>query len=234
MSGVPGTMSMSTTSVDMFSPRERKSTGLRVRDERTIGDQFSSVSFVSASASASSELLSEVVRNLVGMIRNIRLEVDEATKVTPAQVSDVLAQMVNKNMKQAVGALMRISVPQTDNSIVQQFLRDIDSMDLEREGYLVPTKEARDRVLEMSDLLSAVFGSTIGAAAQPWTMSPLENGGLLPEWRGPRGDLEIHVGPDGQLAYVLVTEPDDEREYTGGQISSSKEVLRLISQILDA
>jgi hypothetical protein len=182
----------------------------------------------------SSGLLSQIVPDLLETIRSIRLEADLVSKITRIQLDDLLPRMAMDDIKQVVEALTGRIVSLNDSSIVQQHLREIDSMDLEEDGFLIPTDKARSRVLEMSALSSATFGNALGEAAQPWTMSPLDNGGLLPEWRGPRGDFEVHIGPDGQMAYVLITKCDDSREYESGRLGSSKEILRLISLIFEA
>jgi len=38
----------------------------------------------------------------------------------------------------------------------------------------------------------------------PWTSSPLMDGGLQLEWKATREEIEVEVGPDGSLSYLLI------------------------------
>lgn len=39
--------------------------------------------------------------------------------------------------------------------------------------------------------------------ALPWAAAPLADGGVQFEWRGPGGAIEVEIGPDGGLAYLV-------------------------------
>lgn len=39
--------------------------------------------------------------------------------------------------------------------------------------------------------------------ALPWVTTPLANGGVQFEWRGSGGAIEVEIGPDGALAYLV-------------------------------
>ena len=49
------------------------------------------------------------------------------------------------------------------------------------------------------------FAAWAGDRVHPYVIVPLANGGVQLEWRGPGGDLEVEIGPDGHFAYRLIT-----------------------------
>jgi hypothetical protein len=43
---------------------------------------------------------------------------------------------------------------------------------------------------------------SVGESAEPWLVGPRADGGVLMEWRGPGGAVEVHVEPDATLGYL--------------------------------
>lgn len=66
----------------------------------------------------------------------------------------------------------------------------------------------------------------------PSHISPLPVGGVQIEWDGDRKDLEVEVGPDGQLAYLLVDRTGAERQYTEADDVPAATVLDLVADVL--
>src|SRR5215213_2401838 len=44
----------------------------------------------------------------------------------------------------------------------------------------------------------------LGERVAPYTIMPIADGGVSLEWRGPRADLELDIGPSGALSYLLL------------------------------
>jgi hypothetical protein len=54
-------------------------------------------------------------------------------------------------------------------------------------------------------LIGAVEESYSGqGSAEPDFIAPVANGGLQIEWCGPRGQLELEIGPGGEIGYLVV------------------------------
>ncbi len=69
----------------------------------------------------------------------------------------------------------------------------------------------------------------VGERALPYVLVPLSDGGIQVEWRTGALDLEVEVGPKGELGYLRV----DHRgptSYEAGEALSFGEALRLIGQ----
>jgi hypothetical protein len=113
-------------------------------------------------------------------------------------------------------------------------LDEILLMDLRDDGFLPTSARALELVTDLALLSSATFGAFAGLSAQPWTIAPLEDGGLLPEWRGPGGELEVHISPTGAMAYVLTRSREMEHAYEGGSIATESDILALLATIFDA
>ena len=68
-------------------------------------------------------------------------------------------------------------------------------------GAIPPTPEAIRQAHQFLVKVVRPFLS-IGGVAEPWLVGARADGGLLMEWRGPGGALEVHVEPDGRLGYL--------------------------------
>lgn len=53
----------------------------------------------------------------------------------------------------------------------------------------------------LSDLLESLARSDFHV--EPWAMGARADGGVMVEWRGPGGALEVHVEPDGTFGYLF-------------------------------
>lgn len=62
---------------------------------------------------------------------------------------------------------------------------------------------AIERAREVLTDMGARFGPSAGLHARPFAVVPVPDGGVQLEWRGQGRALELEIGPDGQLAYLL-------------------------------
>lgn len=95
-----------------------------------------------------------------------------------------------------------------------------------------PSSQAINTVQRLAEDAVQRFGATSGANAEPWAIAPLDTGGLLSEWRGAGGDLELHIGPGGKIGYLLVTERDNVRHYEEGDGITLSAAIQLIARVL--
>lgn len=69
---------------------------------------------------------------------------------------------------------------------------------------------------------------------KPYAAVPLSDGGVQLEWRGARSEIEVEIGPDGELAYLLVQGHGSSREFFEAERVSMREVMVQIGQVLVA
>jgi hypothetical protein len=63
--------------------------------------------------------------------------------------------------------------------------------------------EAIRATASVVQLVVSAFEPFVGEKATPFWVSPLPNGGVQIEWRSEKADLEIEVGPRGDLGYLF-------------------------------
>lgn len=78
--------------------------------------------------------------------------------------------------------------------------------------------------------LASALAEDCAASLAPWTIAPIHNGGLQLDWRGPAGTVEVEIGPDGALSYLIEGEGGEMRE-SDGNIPLG-EVVRCIRGVL--
>jgi hypothetical protein len=74
------------------------------------------------------------------------------------------------------------------------------------------------------------FGGRAGARIGPYHVAPIPGGGVLLEWRGRGVALEVHVGSDGALGWLLAEEQGGEERYREGRAADADEVLRRLGR----
>ena len=84
-------------------------------------------------------------------------------------------------------------------------------------------------------LLSEVhrrFGASGGARLAPTDIMPLRNGGVQMDWQAPDIALELRVGPQGAIQYLLIHDPDGEERYEQRDQADWSNALSAIYQVL--
>ncbi len=85
------------------------------------------------------------------------------------------------------------------------------------------------------DVLVAVneqFAATRGEGVLPFTIAPLNDGGLQLEWRGPLAEIEVDIDPTGHLGYLFVDKSGAERAFVEQDEAAWPDVLAKIALTL--
>ncbi len=75
-----------------------------------------------------------------------------------------------------------------------------------------------EKAIQISgDLLTRIqseWSIRLGESMKPYFVAPVANGGIQLEWRGDYSEIEVEIGPGGDLGYLLVkgNEPGKEDE----------------------
>jgi hypothetical protein len=76
--------------------------------------------------------------------------------------------------------------------------------------------------------------SAAGADPAPYFIAPVPTGGVQLEWTGPASEIEVEVGPEGALGYLLVRrEGDAETEQVEARVSPA-DVVEAVAGVLGA
>ena len=67
-----------------------------------------------------------------------------------------------------------------------------------------------------------------GRAVTPFHIAPLPSGGVQLEWTGPSKDIEVEIGPDGALAYLVIDRSGGERRFTEDEQVPATTVVELV------
>lgn len=78
------------------------------------------------------------------------------------------------------------------------------------------------------------FGPTAGERAIPYGVFPIADGGVQLEWHGPSSELELNVGPEGGLSFLVIEHPKGEPRYRQGSDLSNVEALDLVRSVIRA
>ena len=72
----------------------------------------------------------------------------------------------------------------------------------------------------------------VGERVRPYVVVPLADGGVQIEWRSPERDLEVEIGPDGTLGYLLIERIGAEEKFNEADAVPEEEVLHIVSKVL--
>ena len=71
-------------------------------------------------------------------------------------------------------------------------------------------------------------------SAVPYTAMPIADGGVSLEWRGPRSSLELDIGPEGTLGYLLIEHTDGGRRFEEASDLTTEQAYDLIGRVVGA
>jgi hypothetical protein len=92
---------------------------------------------------------------------------------------------------------------------------------------IATARELVQRVPELNPAVNPLVSA-------PVTVAPLDGGGVLVEYKGPRLDLEIDIGRDGSFGYLLADERTDHPSYEEGDEATWDSILALVRRVLVA
>ena len=67
----------------------------------------------------------------------------------------------------------------------------------------------------------------------PTTSSPIPDGGLQIEWRGPTAGIDVQTNPDGSYGYLVKWDSGSAARYEEADTASLETVLALLDRVLD-
>jgi hypothetical protein len=76
------------------------------------------------------------------------------------------------------------------------------------------------------------FGAQAGERLSPFAIAPIPDGGVHIEWRAPAREIEVDVGPEGQLGYLFIEGRGDTRRFREAENVSLEVILELVGRTL--
>lgn len=99
-------------------------------------------------------------------------------------------------------------------------------------GALPLTSTALTRADAMVRKVVDQHSATVGEREAPYTVMPIADGGISIEWRGSGPDLELDIGPNGELSYLLIIQGEDGRQFEEGTDLAEQQALDLVTGVL--
>lgn len=130
-----------------------------------------------------------------------------------------------------------VSVSQKGPAVLRSSLQRLDELsklehDWDSYGALPMTETALASADAMMRKAVDVHGPAFGERVAPYTVTPIPDGGVSIEWRGPRATLELDIGPSGALSYLLVDQTEAERWFEEASDISKRQALDLVRGVL--
>jgi hypothetical protein len=94
-------------------------------------------------------------------------------------------------------------------------LADLETLEEDWDSYggAPPSPASIARARRLIEAVEQQFGHTVGRRVSPYDVAPIPRGGVQVEWRGTDVHLEVEVGPEGDLSYLLKKLTPTGREY---------------------
>ena len=83
-------------------------------------------------------------------------------------------------------------------------------------------------LLDVQNALLELLGEQI----RPDNVAPLDDGGVQMEWEGTRGEIEVEIGGNGSLGYLLIERFGGERHFMEASDVGTREVVERIGGVL--
>ena len=94
-----------------------------------------------------------------------------------------------------------------------------------------------DAIAGAQRLLAAVAmeaDNPAGDGVRPYVVVPVANGGVQIEWRGPDAGIEVAIGPDGDLGYLLVTGEEPARTFEERDGVAEDDLVQVVVAMLNS
>jgi hypothetical protein len=120
---------------------------------------------------------------------------------------------------------------------LQPALSRIDALlelrpDWDTYGGLPPTGRALETARLLVARIAARFADGVGERSLPYDVAPIPNGGVGLEWRVDNASIEVWIGPDGLLGYLIAEGSEDERRFHEAASASPEELEALMGRVL--
>jgi len=118
---------------------------------------------------------------------------------------------------------------------LQSVLHRIDALarlqdDWDTYGGASPTALAVRSARQLAQDVVKRYGGSAGKRSLPYHVAPIAHGGVGLEWRDGNASLEIWIGPDGSLGYLLSQGQDPSHCFEEAESATTEQVLRLLGQ----
>jgi hypothetical protein len=97
-------------------------------------------------------------------------------------------------------------------------------------GAEVISGQAVETAIDLVSSVTTVLGS-FGAAA-PFAVVPVADGGIQVEWKGPVSRIEVEIGPDRALSYLVIDDEPARALFTEAAHVSQSEVMLRIARVI--
>jgi hypothetical protein len=75
------------------------------------------------------------------------------------------------------------------------------------------------------------FWREVDDAVRPYDIAPMTDGGVVLEWRGVGGNLELEVHPGRKFSYLLIEGEGENRRFEEGDDIPRSSIISLLSRI---
>jgi hypothetical protein len=152
---------------------------------------------------------------------------DETTRTTQ-EFEGLLLRLLQPNQ------ILRFEAARDESGVAKHRVAELATLpqNWDDEGAIPPTPAAIAETNRLIDTIVGRLGAVAGRSAVPWTIGPAHFGGLMPEWRGSGGELEVLIGPMGEVSYLWITVDDGDEEYVKSQNPSMNDLLSVIAHVL--
>jgi hypothetical protein len=99
-------------------------------------------------------------------------------------------------------------------------------------GGAPPSGQALATARELLFAVAERCGELVGERVRPYAVAPIADGGVQLEWRGAHRELELEIGPGGDVGYLLVERHGGERQFEEGDDLSWPKALDLVARVL--
>ncbi len=104
-------------------------------------------------------------------------------------------------------------------------------MDWDTYGAHPPTSLSVEAAHRLLMDVNNTWRGTFGEAVRPFVIVPLPRGGLQMEWRNDAAEIEIEIGPGGQVGYLFIDKTGDERIFQEEDDVSWDDALIMIERV---
>ena len=130
-----------------------------------------------------------------------------------------------------------VSISQQGPAILLPALQRLDEVsrlepDWDSYGALPPASKALHVAEAIMRKAVDRLGGAAGERGAPYTVMPIADGGVSLEWHGQVTDLELDIGPDGMLSYLLIEHHEAGRRFKEGTDLPLPAALDLIRRVV--